>query len=872
MDMKTDWLRVLKAYLHRPPDHVLDEAGSADRAVRYAQAAFDGLPQDPQATAEELLALGPKFEPAWERFPWPKIAPRLPSHDSTIEMAHPQSGGLKSRETMAMDEELVLKEIRNIVAGLPDPRSRYLALWRLLPERLADKESKKAERFAWLPADVCQPDHSIWQVLDLASAWEAATVEGDAALLSFNLGPVQSFIGTARSVRDLWSGSMILSWLALQSLLPIVEHLGPASVLFPALRGVPHFDLHLRDAERGFGLEKKIPEPGSLAKRSPCLPNRFLALIPSAQATFFREACLQATKDAWQDLFGKVRNFLQREWSGLSHDARDWDRLWDDQIKSYFDLTCAVLPLTEETKSQLPKLYGHETWDSVLPDSVKKLRAAAEKFDPIRAQRLGTWQTLFKLSAGLLEAQRSVRHVPKLSAKTEDVPQKCSLFGSYEQMGPANLQESRTFWESVSERSGGFVKSQERLCALALTKRYAEKAYFRKVLNLGEHTIPDTAMIAARRWLKQAQAQGIDLNEEILKSGQWLHWPNQEFDSEEDPIPMNVWELLQAARSPKAKLGKPPTYYAVLMMDGDRMGQWLEGETAPTFEQLVPEEVWKQLNGTSQELKKIKRPVTPLTQAGISRALAQFSIHNVPEIVTKHHGHLIYSGGDDVFALLPLETALICALELRCAFSGCKTWQQLQEVHAGTSAAAWDSLGSMATASAGLAVVQYKEDLRIALEMARKAEKAAKNAGRNALQISVARRSGSHDSALCPWDWIDTLEGYRAAFVEQASDRWTYHLRGEMPTLLGLPWEAIRKEVERQLQRAEPETQAHFVPKDVADKLNDYRKTLWKRKRENQSRDVNDKDSNIDSCNARAFEDFLKLCQTASFFARGRES
>ena len=46
----------------------------------------------------------------------------------------------------------------------------------------------------------------------------------------------RSFIESARSVRDLWSGSMILSWLTFQAMLPVVEQLGPTAVIYPLLR------------------------------------------------------------------------------------------------------------------------------------------------------------------------------------------------------------------------------------------------------------------------------------------------------------------------------------------------------------------------------------------------------------------------------------------------------------------------------------------------------------------------------------------------------------------------------------------------------------------------------------------------------------
>ncbi len=37
--------------------------------------------------------------------------------------------------------------------------------------------------------------------------------------------------------------------------------------------------------------------------------------------------------------------------------------------------------------------------------------------------------------------------------------------------------------------------------------------------------------------------------------------------------------------------------------------------------------------------------------------------------VAEHHGALVYSGGDDVLAFLPLDTALDCAGALRASFA-----------------------------------------------------------------------------------------------------------------------------------------------------------------------------------------------------------
>ena len=82
------------------------------------------------------------------------------------------------------------------------------------------------------------------------------------------------------------------------------------------------------------------------------------------------------------------------------------------------------------------------------------------------------------------------------------------------------------------------------------------------------------------------------------------------------------------------------------------------------------------------------------------------------------------------------------------------------------------------------AIVRYKEDLRLALDAARKAEKAAKNAGRDTLQVTVCRRLGEYASALRPWDFADqNVAPWVQMFRKNASDRWAYHLHAELETI-----------------------------------------------------------------------------------------
>jgi len=85
------------------------------------------------------------------------------------------------------------------------------------------------------------------------------------------------------------------------------------------------------------------------------------------------------------------------------------------------------------------------------------------------------------------------------------------------------------------------------------------------------------------------------------------------------------------------RFGRPYPYYALLRGDGDRMGQAIS------------------------ELK------TPEAHCYFSAQLVKFATI-AKKIVTEHQGGLIYSGGDDVLAFLPLHTALQCARALSQQF------------------------------------------------------------------------------------------------------------------------------------------------------------------------------------------------------------
>ena len=181
-------------------------------------------------------------------------------------------------------------------AGIGDLQLRFWLIWRLWRHY---RWSRRAKRFALglagLPADTRIPDASIWHHDAVVSALEAARdAEGRfcPAFLLFQIGPVQEFIAQARSTRDAWSGSYLISWMMAHAMKMLADKLGPDCVIYPSLRGLPLYDWleqeklkSARHQTRGEAVEVVLEETNlrecqDLAL-TPNLPNRFLAVVPA---------------------------------------------------------------------------------------------------------------------------------------------------------------------------------------------------------------------------------------------------------------------------------------------------------------------------------------------------------------------------------------------------------------------------------------------------------------------------------------------------------------------------------------------------------------------------------------------------------------
>lgn len=219
---------------------------------------------------------------------------------------------------------------------------------------------------------------------------------------------------------------------------------------------------------------------------------------------------------------------------------------------------------------------------------------------------------------------------------------------------------------------------------------------------------------------------------------------------------------LEALETDLAKLlgHRHETYYAVIQMDGDHMGAWLAGNEDAT--RLRFRETWHpQVQAAVAQFEhepalkqyfESSRPASPARHAFVSSALNQFSLHVARHIVEEiGKGRLLYSGGDDLLALVAVDDLLPVMLLLRAAYSGWGDAAGLScdlkglEIGRGYVRLAGrllPAMGPKATASIGAVVAHHTAPLAHVLRQVRTAERSAKRGGRDAFCLRVMKRGG----------------------------------------------------------------------------------------------------------------------------------
>jgi len=707
------------------------------------------------------------------------------------------------------------------------PRKTLLAYWRFGPELIEeDDNGKLGALWGVLPADTRVPDHSIWDHLDLTSAFAgafAADPDGDAALLALSIGPVQSFIASARTTSDLWAGSHLLARLAWEAMKPVCEALGPDAILFPRLRGVPQVDLWLRD---------EMSLPGELFKGcdwakggtdanplfSAALPNRFVAVVPASQAKALAEAVTRKVRKWLQDQ-GQVVVDRLLETAGLANETvQHAHRQMREQLEGFPEVHWAAVPFslirprnqakqTDLDVSQLSNamapFFGVEAGKPCGFLDQPAWQALQKEIDwgdgtTFFAPNPGVlYPAVYDLAERVLVAAKSTRDFKQ----TEQTGWRCSLTGETEwlttdsaQLQKSYRQQTDTLWAKVAAKKPAWAKKGEHLGALPALKRLWPTLFAEEVSqalddkNIGRFVVSTHTMALAHQldqWLERGGigakgfaaacddqgAEAVALPRRLMKK----HARNPALadakripglleaarDSEDEGAYERAKSLVQRTLGSDDAPARLETYYALLLMDGDRMGAWLSGgdNYAISYRESFHPQVQAGFDKHAAKQKLIQaygaqqRALSPNRHLAISGALNDFSLTVVRHVVEEEHlGRVIYAGGDDVLAMLPVADLLSSMQRLRLAYSGDDPAHEggrdprgltLQKGFAMLNGKLMRMMGTKATASCGAVIAHHQAPLGAVMRELREAEKRAKNeGGRDAFSITVIKRSG----------------------------------------------------------------------------------------------------------------------------------
>ena len=185
----------------------------------------------------------------------------------------------------------------------------------------------------------------------------------------------------------------------------------------------------------------------------------------------------------------------------------------------------------------------------------------------------------------------------------------------------------------------------------------------------------------------------------------------------------DCWKLRQSGSELHIKLdelGEKTGFVGLLKADGDDVGKLLSGEKFP----------------------KLNKANTPSRLSTLSRLINKVCREELEEAVRKFGGECVYSGGDDLMALLPGETALLAARTV------CQRFRR--------------AMNFECTMSVGLAIFRKELPLYMSLEVASSLLSRAKDAGKDRIAFMFLGSSGvtSTDvSRIKPliWDDLDAL-------------------------------------------------------------------------------------------------------------------
>lgn len=495
--------------------------------------------------------------------------------------------------------------------------------------------------------------------------------------IDLSIGPVQGFVAQSRRTRDLWGSSYLLSFLSAHAICGAVEAGLGAELIRPCVDSDPLYEWV---AGRGRGAP---PEIGSV-------PNHLIVKVDPRQI------------DA---LVGAVEARFERAW----------------------------------------KTVCEAVWGRFVGHAEVKGEGTAEIW---RRQVSGFWEVVW--TVGQTEGSDALRRRKHWRSHhaSEEPGDKCSVMPDLQELSGYSRATSRRerehqddFWQAVRARLGPLdLRDHEHLSALALIKRlYTKVAGAALGWAMDTSHWPSTVHIGALPWIREvieaapADAatyaesvkaladSGILSERRIEQAGDPAgdfsrldaNYIHRSFiaDPRLCPFRREIDEghregLERQLAAIYAQVGGPPSAYsALLLADGDRLGD------------LV-----KRLGG-----------------AAVGGALSRFT-GGVQRRVKESDGVTIYAGGDDVLAMLPVEGALGCARDLATAYT--ESFAESRQ-----------RIGVAPTLSAAVVFAHVRLPMRAVLEAARALldDVAKGENGRDSVAVAVVKHGGVKTQWVSSW-------------------------------------------------------------------------------------------------------------------------
>lgn len=576
-------------------------------------------------------------------------------------------------------------------------------------------------------------------------------------LFIVNIGPVQSFIASARRTRDLHFGSWLLSELAKAAAKYIAENNG--ELVFPAPE---HNDI--QELQRGSKLNVANKIVAVIATDSPELMGNniyqamFDRLLEFTNTVFTR---LRAEEDFNREVaLRQIKDLIEYFWAAYPYDTTATnENAYEDTRKKVEALTAA----RKNTRNFQPVSWGSSQPKSSIDGQLESVIPGKAYVRQGNSERTQANQFYKKYYARSTEYLSGVDLLKRLGSRPDSpsdfegisVPSTSHVatipyLERLESLAENEKVQARERWDTYISK----LQQNARERGLLIDIEHVPQKY-RKHNILGRN---EGSLLFEERLVDMVDdTKGFEPAIQELHA--FFNYVDRVFQSTARPYP----------------------YYTILHADGDRMGQ-----------------VISKLAKGADGLKNHRE---------LSQALDRYA-RSVSSIVEdeKNKGALVYSGGDDVLAFLPLHTALTCAKQLAATF-------------ANDLAAFKDEQGHSPTLSVGLAIVHHLHPLSDALNIARAAEARAKGVpdrkdvpGKNALAIIVRKRSGGEYTIADHWNVLDTqIEAFSNDFAHEAIPEGTaYELREMVLRLTELPvtgndfnilQKAIQAEARRILQR-----------------------------------------------------------------------